>query len=166
MPRFGVQFLCCLSHFNTSEFNEINPDLQQQARKITVLSGRPFYQPPPGAKVYQLLSLSVLLFSVFSGTFYLPFLLKIQLPSMGFLREAHSSVTVAATDLPRVSAEAKTQTPFPGRMPTGRGSLCHGRCAGLAPEQGLIYNDLTNAKHSSLSVLIPFGSNSLCKLIY
>ena len=53
--------------------------------------------------------------------FYLPFLLKIQLPSTGFLREEQGSATVAATDLPRVSAEAETQMPLPGRDADGEG---------------------------------------------
>lgn len=99
-----------LSHFNTSEFNEINPDFQQRVNKITVLSARTLNQLPapksPSCSVYQVCS-----FHRFSGTFYLLFLLKIQSP--GFVREERGSAAAPA------SSSAADAVP-------GRGFRCHG----------------------------------------
>lgn len=99
-----------LSHFNTSEFNEIHPDFQQRVNKITVLSGWTLNQPPapksPSCSVYQVCS-----FPCFSGTFSLLFLLKIQSP--GFAREERGSAAA-----PR-SGRAADAVP-------GRGFRCHG----------------------------------------
>lgn len=161
MPHFGVQFLSCLPHFNTSEFNDINPDLQQQVSKITVPSGRTSYRPP-GAKVCAVWQFcSFPFFQAHSTSHFCPKFSCLQW-DLCIRSEAQAQplwpICHRFRQRPRHRCHSREGTP------TGRGCLCQGHRVRSTHEQGLIYNHLEKAKHSSLSVLVPFGSDSHCRL--
>lgn len=140
------------AHINTSKFNEINADLQSQASKITVISGRTFYQPhqcqsPPAVR-----SISFALF-----IFFRHILLLISAQNSvywDFQMRSRAWPQSWQTTCPGFQQTATCRHSSQERMPTGRGSLCQGHWVGLALEQHLIYNNFRNAKHSSLAVLV------------
>lgn len=135
MPHLGVQLLSRLSHFNTSDFNQINPDLQQRAQ-----SGLQWSDPSAAPRCPSLPSVKSI-----SSALFISFR-HILLPSsaQNSLQWDHCVSSRAQPQSrprpPRLSTEARTQMPFPGRTSTGRGARCQGQGVGLAPEQGLKCN--------------------------